>query len=92
MVPVGSSPAQVEKDSERRGWRILKIDARRFPIGTPTLLDDHHGGCRSKGGQDMTIVVAEYPTPFTTTVESIWLFDAGNRLADVCVRKTTDAL
>jgi hypothetical protein len=91
IVPLGSSPAALDKEAERRGWGNSPDD-RIFAAGSKTYFDDTHLVCRDKGGVRRVIVVAKYPTPFTTTVETMWLFDARGALRDICIRRTTDAL
>lgn len=40
----------------------------------------------------MNFIVAEYGPVFTTSVESLWMFDEAGKLAELCIRSTTDAL
>ena len=92
MVPFGSSPARLEAAAKERGWNIDHRDIRSWPAGSETYMDDTHLECRSRGGPVVPIVIAHYSAPFETYVESLWLFDPQERLRDVCVRKTVDAL
>lgn len=92
LVPPGSSPADLQATASRRRWKINKLNTRRWDAG-PTYFHDHDTDCRSlAGGLVVPAIVASYPTPFETTVETLWIFDARDRLSRVCVRKTTDAL
>jgi hypothetical protein len=92
MVPLGPSPARLEGAANERGWQIDYRIVRRSPAGSETYVHDTHFDCRSRGGRVVPIIVAHYSAPFETNVESVWLFDAQERLRDVCVRKTVDAL
>ena len=91
IVPLGSSPATLDSEAERRGWDN-RADNRVFEAGSETYFHDTRLVCREKGGVKRVIVVARYGIPFTTTVETMWLFDPQGRLSDICIRRTTDAL
>jgi hypothetical protein len=88
IVPLGSSPAQLEAEASKRGWSINHSNIRSAPAGTETHFDQ----CPTRDGIVVPVVVARYSAPFRTYVETLWLFDAQHRLRDVCVRKTVDAL
>ena len=89
IVPAGSVPSQLLKVAARRGWKIEAYRIRTSDNGGPTYLD----GCSTiKGGEFVPSVIDEYHTPFLTSVEAMWIFDASHRLRRVCVRKTVDAL
>lgn len=91
MVPLGSTPAQLQQAARERGWDIDHRNIRSWPVGTETYMHDTHLDCRSRGGADVGVIIARYSAPFQTAVESLWLFDSQLRLQDVCVRKTVDA-
>jgi len=92
IVPAGSSRSILENEIRKRQWKHVRWDDRVFPIGSPHYFDDHGRACRYRGGPSVTVVVAEYRTPFTTTVQTAWLFNKQNGVATVCVRRTTEAL
>jgi hypothetical protein len=92
MVPLGSEPARLTAVAKQRGWEIDRRNIYRSLAGSKTYMDDTHLVCRSKGGLVVPAIIDRYNAPFTTIVESMWLFDAGGKLRDVCVRKTVDAL
>ena len=92
MVPLGSSPALLKATAKSRGWDINHRNVRSWPAGSKTYMDDTHLSCRSRGGLAVPSIIAHYSAPFETYVESLWLFDPQNRLRDICVRKTVDAL
>ena len=92
MVPLGSSPARLEATAKSRGWDIDHRNVRSWPAGSKTYMDDTHLNCRSRGGPVVPSIITHYYTPFETYVETLWLFDPQNRLRDICVRKTVDAL
>lgn len=92
MVPLGSSFARLEEAAKERGWDIDRRNVRSWPAGSKTYMDDTHLDCRSRGGPVVPIIIARYSAPFRTAVETLWLFDQQNRLRDICVRKTVDAL
>jgi len=54
-------------------------------------MNDHNLDCHSHGGPVVPAIIAHYSAPLDTYVKSLWLFDAKQRLRDVCVRKTVDA-
>lgn len=91
IVPLGSAPATLDNEAERRGWDN-RPDDRVFEAGSKTYFDDTRRVCRSKGGVKRVIIVARYGFPFTTVVDTMWLFDPQGVLRDVCIRRTTDAL
>src|SRR4028118_353321 len=91
IVPLGSSPATLDSEAERRGWNN-RVDNRVFEAGCKTYFDDTRLLCRERGGIKRVIAVARYGIPFTTTVETMWLFDPQGGLSDICIRRTTDAL
>jgi hypothetical protein len=93
MVPLGSSPAQLDEIGRRRGWDINPHNSRMrvSPAGTETYMHDRDTDCRSYGGPRVLIIVARYYAPLHVSVESLWLFDPQKRLRDICVRKTVDA-
>jgi hypothetical protein len=88
LVPKGSSLAELRREATRRNWQISEPNVRLINDGSTTWID----GCRGRGGAMAPVVIAEYGSPFTTSVETIWIFDGNDRLARVCVRKTVDAL
>jgi hypothetical protein len=90
MVPVGSTPASLAKMATRRGWKIDQRNIRTWPEGSGTYF--HQLTCRTRGGPVVPAMIAHYSTPLNTYVASLWLFDAQQRLADVCVRKDIDSL
>jgi hypothetical protein len=92
MVPVGSPLALLEDTAAKRGWKVDYRNIRSWPPGSATYMNDHHLDCHSRGGPVVPVIVARYSAPFDTYVESLWLFDNQQRLRDVCVRKTVDAL
>lgn len=92
MVPLGSQSVRLTATAKQRGWEIDRRNIYRSPAGSKTYFDDTHLVCRSKGGLVVPVIIDRYSAPFTTTVESMWLFDPSGRLRDVCVRKTVDAL
>lgn len=92
MVPLGSPPALLIEAEKQRGWRIDRRNTYRTPTGSKTYMHDTYLDCRSRGGLVVPVLIEEYRVIFVTTVESMWLFDQQNRLSDVCVRKTVDAL
>lgn len=92
IVPLGSLPARLEETAKRRGWDLDHRNIQSWPVGTKTYLDDTHRDCRSRGGPVVPTIVAHYYAPLETHVEALWLFDPGERLADICVRKTVDGL
>ena len=92
MVPLGSQPALLITTAKQRGWQIDRRNVYRSPIGSKTYMHDTHLDCRSKGGLVVPVLIDEHYAPFATAVESMWLFDQQQRLRDVCVRKTVDAL
>ena len=92
MVPFGSSPADLQRLADDRGWRINEDNVRSWPVGSPTYMHDHRRDCRSGGGPVIPVIVASYRAPFETTVETLWLFDPQKRLQALCLRKTVNAL
>ena len=92
MVPLGSQPARLIATAKQRSWQIDRLNTYRSPAGSKTYMDDNHLICRSKGGLVVPVIIDQYSAPFTTVVESMWLFDSRGQLRDVCVRKTVDAL
>jgi len=91
MVPVGSSPARLQRTANERGWRIDPRNIRRGDAGAETSMHDTRVDCRSRGGLVVPVIIDQRPAPLDTTVESLWLFDQRQRLQSVCVRKTVDA-
>ncbi len=89
VLPLGSSVDQLETEANARSWRLLFADDRVFEAGTEHYFGN---GCRFQGGVSRDFIVAEYGPVFTTSVESVWMFDEDGKLGDVCVRSTTDAL
>jgi hypothetical protein len=89
IVPLGSSPARLEKTAAWLRWTIDYRNIRSWPAGSPTYMDRRGQRCRSRGGLVVPVIVAHYSN---TYVESLWLFDGQRRLSDVCVRKDIDAL
>ena len=92
MVPLGSQPVRLTTIAKQRGWEIDRRNIYRSQAGSKTYMDDTHLICRGKGGLVVPVIIDRYSAPFTTTVESMWLFDPNGQLRDVCVRKTVDAL
>jgi hypothetical protein len=91
MVPPGSSPSRLEATATERGWKIDHLNMRVSAAGKETYFQKGADDCRTKGGWTVPAVLAHYSSPLDTYVESLWLFDAGQRLRDVCVRRTADA-
>lgn len=92
IVPPGSSPADLRATAHKRRWRIDDRNIGRGDGGS-IYFGRHGTDCSSLAeGLVVPAVVASYPTPFETTVETRWVFDGRDRLSRVCVRKTTDAL
>lgn len=92
MVPPGSSRGMLNAMAARRGWRFGPGIVRIWPAGTKLYFEKRNGPkCRSFGGPAVSLIVAHYSAPLQTYVETLWLFDADGRLADVCVRKDVDA-
>lgn len=92
MVPLGSTPTRLEAVAKERGWKIDHRNIRSWSLGTKTYMDDNELDCRSRGGPVIPAIIAHYSAPFDTYVETMWLFDPQQRLRDLCVRKTVDAL
>ena len=92
IVPPGSPVDALENEAADRGWRV-RPDERHFKAGTLSYFNRHgEGDCRYAGGPSRIVIVAEYSTPFTTTVETQWHYDQQRKLRDICIRRTTDAL
>jgi hypothetical protein len=91
IVPLGSPLSRLQEEVERRQWHV-PFEAQEVAEGSPTFLNDTHLQCRGVGGKVLTVHVADYWSPFRTVVETQWLYDQHNRLRDICVRKTVDAL
>lgn len=89
LVPLGSTVGELEAEAEDHRWRNLFRDDRTFGKGEPHYFGN---GCRFQGGVSMNFIVAEYGPVFTTSVESLWMFDEAGKLAELCIRSTTDAL
>lgn len=87
IVPVGSSVQRLQSEATAREWRVSFHDERTFKDG---LVHDFGDGCAFKGGISTNIIVAEYGV-LTTSVETKWMFNAAGKLADLCIRRTTDA-
>ncbi len=87
IVPEGSTVSVLEAEAMSRRWRVSNRDDRTFEKG---LAHYFGGGCKYQGGVTRTVIVAEYGV-LTTTVETVWLFDASGELSALCVRRTTDA-
>jgi hypothetical protein len=93
IVPTGSSFETFSREAKKRQWVVAPHGGMYVGDGQPTYFHDHDTDCRSlPGGRVVPAIVATYPTPFETTVETLWIFDARGRVRRVCVRKTTDAL
>jgi hypothetical protein len=94
IVPPGSTPTRLNQESQKQGWKIFGPYQRAVAAGAPTYFHEFNGRltCLGVGGPTVTIIVAEYGLLFKTSVEALWLFDRTNRLKNVCVRRTTDAL
>lgn len=93
MVPAGSSRRVLAEVAARRGWEIDRRNIQTWPGGTKTYLESRNiRECRSHGGAVVPAIIAHYSAPFETYVESLWLFDTQQHLADVCVRKSSDAV
>jgi len=87
IVPIGSTVIALEAEARAHGWRVSSRDDRPFKRG----LAHYFGGeCRHQGGVNEKVIVAEYGM-LTTTVETVWLFNQAGRLAEVCLRTSTDA-
>ncbi|RJX69947.1 hypothetical protein D6858_03390 [Tsuneonella suprasediminis] len=89
VLPLGSTLDELETEANARSWQLFFADDRIFKAG-----EEHHfgNGCRFQGGVSRNYIVAEYGPIFTTSVESLWMFDEVGKLGDVCGRSTTDAL
>ncbi len=87
IVPVGSTIAELEGEADSRDWRISNRDDRSFPKGQSHYFAK---GCEFQGGENRTIIVAEYGL-LTTSVETVWLFDESEKLGSLCIRRTTDS-
>ena len=89
IVPLGSSLAALQSEAQIQGWPMENHDNRAFEKGTP-----HYFGGRGEhqGGVRRYKVVAEYGIIFTTSVETVWLFDEHGELGELCIRRTTDAI
>ena len=88
LVPLDSTVDELETEARERRWRNFFRDDRRFEKGLPHYFGN---GCRFQGGVSRNFIVAEYGL-FTTTVESLWMFDEAGKLAELCIRRTTDGL
>ncbi|MDL2351964.1 MAG: hypothetical protein QFC78_03870 [Pseudomonadota bacterium] len=88
IVPFGSTIADLETKAKAREWQMFYRDDRSFPKGESAYFSD---GCEFQGGVSRTIIVAEYGV-FTTSVETLWLFDGNGKLGNLCIRRTTDTL
>jgi hypothetical protein len=88
LVPLGSSVAELEGEAKNRGWRVFYRDDRRFKKGLPHYFGN---GCRFQGGVSRDFIVAKYGL-LRTDVEALWMFDDAGKLADLCIRRTTDSL
>jgi hypothetical protein len=86
IVPIGSTVNVLEAEAKSRRWRVWSRDDRSFRRG---LTHYFGGACRHQGGVSEYVVVAEFGL-LTTTVETVWLFNEVGRLAEVCVRRSTD--
>lgn len=91
IVPLGSAPVALDDEARRRGWEN-RIDDEPSEEGSETHFNDTGRVCRSRGGVERQIVVARYNAPFTTIVETLWLFDSRDRLRDICIRSMSDAI
>jgi len=89
-VPYGSSEEQVR----------TFLAARRFGTTWSAGQDSFsrsHGVKFSEGTHTIQVLIGDYRQPlslflFETSTEAFFGFDANNRLVDIRVRKTTDAL
>ncbi len=88
LVPPGSTVSELEVEAKDHRWRVSSRDNRHFQKGRPHYFGN---GCRFQGGVSRKLIVAEYGL-FTTSVEALWMFDQAGKLADLCIRRTTDAL
>jgi hypothetical protein len=88
IVPIGASQTELLAVAKIRSWEVDSLNIKIAGIGKATWFDD----CPGRGGFMVPVIIERYATPFETTVESMWLFDEYQKLADICVRKTTDAL
>jgi hypothetical protein len=85
---LGSTVSEFEAEAKDRRWRVFHRDDRHFKKGLPHYFGN---GCRFQGGVSRDFIVAEYGF-FRTDVEALWMFDEAGKLADLCIRRTTDAL
>ena len=87
QTPLGSSIQEVRAFLERRGWldRSYSGDTGYYfqPVGQPA---------RTVGVSSLTGDLGQYGFPLRVSVTAFWGFDANDRLIDIWVWKTTDAL
>ncbi|MBF6023961.1 hypothetical protein [Lysobacter niastensis] len=85
-TPIGSSEDQVLAHLQAQGlkpaplWRGAVAPNTAYPPSTVA------------GGSFTHTVVGEYSLIFTTSVEAFYIFGVDQRLVEIAVRKTTDAL
>jgi hypothetical protein len=85
-TPVGTSEASVVSRLRANGVEPGEIWRGPVPPNTgypPSTVPGH---------SFLHVVVGEYRIVFTTSIEAFYIFDAERRLAEITVRKTTDAL
>ena len=92
MVPLGSSPEELQAAAKRPGWEIELLNVYRSEPDRESYMDDHDRDCRTRGGLVAPIIIARFYAPFETVVETQWMFDERSGLRDICVRSTVDAL
>jgi hypothetical protein len=80
MTPVGSSLSEVEAVATRRGW---------FPDRRP----GGHAGMWRFSDTYVSVHLGEYQgLPWRTDVTAFWEFDPSNRLTNIHIWRTIDAL
>lgn len=85
MTPLGTPHTVVVAELQNKKYKVAQIvHAHVSPLSSypPTSLD---------GEGFIRVELGEYRTIFITSVEAFFIFDLGDNLIDVKVRKTTDA-
>jgi hypothetical protein len=87
QTPLGSSSSEVRALLEQRGWLN-----RNYHGTTGYYYQPSTEPARTVGVTSLSANLGDYGFPFRTNVSAFWGFDRDDRLIDIWVWKTTDAL